>query len=108
MSAPFSVPFVRSGLDISRDPRTGAAHPGVPHTPAAEVARVVVAAAGSAPLVGSTAPAVRAKWLQSIAASLDEHTKAAVSLRFYGEVAADGAYLQAVIDTTSSPAPFDL
>jgi NADP-dependent aldehyde dehydrogenase len=103
----------------------------VRHTAPGEVARVVAAAAVSAPLVGSTDPAVRAEWLQSIAASLEEHTdalvaladaetalgedrlsgeltKAAASLRFYGSVAADGAYLQATIDTPTTPVTLDL
>lgn len=126
-----AAPALASGLDIGRNPRTGAEHPGVRHTSADDVARLVAAAAGSAALVASTAPAVRGKWLQSIAASLEKHThalvaladaetalgedrlggelaKAAASLRFYGAVAADGAYLQATIDTTSSRAPLDL
>jgi len=125
------APALAAGLDIGRNPRTGAEHPGVPHTTADEVARVIAAAAGCAPLVASTAPAVRARWLQSVAASLEKHTdelvalaeaetalgevrlggelaKAAASLRFYGAVATDGAYLQATIDATSTPTPLDL
>jgi NADP-dependent aldehyde dehydrogenase len=123
-----AAPGIAAAVDIGRDPRTGAAHPQVQHTIPDEVARVVAAAAYAAPLVGSTAPAVRAMWLESIAASLEEYTdelvaladaetalgearlggeltKAAASLRFYGCVAADGAYLQATIDT---PTPLDL
>ena len=122
---------VASCLDIGHDPRTGAAHPGVPHTPPGEVARLVEAAAAAAPAVGSTAPAVRERWLRLLAASLEVHTdelvaladaetalgegrlrgelaKTAASMRFYGSVAADGAFLQATIDVTSAPAPLDL
>jgi NADP-dependent aldehyde dehydrogenase len=130
MSAPVTAPALGSGLDIGRNPRTGAEHPGVRHTSTDGVVRVVAAAAGAAAIVGSTPPAVRAKWLQSIAASLEEHAhalvaladaetalgetrlsgelaKAATSLRFYGDVAADGAHLQATIDSTGTP-PLDL
>jgi NADP-dependent aldehyde dehydrogenase len=132
VSAPAgAAPALASGLDVGRNPSTGAAHPGVRHTAPGEVARVVAAAAVAAPLIGSTVPAVRAKWLEFIAASLEEHSvalvalanaetalgedrlsgelnKAAASLRFYGSVAADGAYLQAAIDTTGTPVTLDL
>jgi NADP-dependent aldehyde dehydrogenase len=132
VSAPAcAVPATASGRDIGRDPRTGAAHPEVPHTSAEEVTRVVAAAARSATLIASTPPAVRATWLESIAASLEEHAdelvaladaetalgearlggelgKTAASLRFYGSVAAEGAYLQATIDTVGAPTPVDL
>jgi NADP-dependent aldehyde dehydrogenase len=120
-----------AGLDIGRNPRTGAEHPGVRHTTAEQVAHVVAAAAGCAPLVGSLAPSLRATWLESIAASLENHAdslvaladaetalgrerlggelaKAAASLRFYGAVAGDGGYLQATIDTAGAGAPVDL
>jgi NADP-dependent aldehyde dehydrogenase len=118
-------------LDIGRNPRTGQAHPGVRHTAPGEVARMVAAAAATAQSIASTAPAQRARWLDSLAASLQEHTdalvaladaetalgedrlsgelaKAVASLRFYGAVAAEGSYLQATIDTTSTPAGQDL
>ena len=132
MSGPVgAAPGVAITVDIGHDPRTGAAHPGLPHTTADELARVVAAAAGSAPLVSSTAPSERARWLRSIATSLEGHAgelvaladsetalgkdrlsgelaKAAASLRFYGAVAVDGAYVQATIDTTSTPTPLDL
>jgi NADP-dependent aldehyde dehydrogenase len=126
MSDLVTAPALGSGLDIGRNPRTGAEHPGVRHTSNDEVARVVAAAAGSAPLIGSTPPAVRSKWLHSIAASLEEHAhalvamadaetalgearlsgelaKTATSLRFYGTVAAEGGYLQATIDSAGTP-----
>ena len=119
------------GLDIGRDPRTGEAHPGVRHTAPGEVARVVATAAAAALPVALTAPAQRARWLESLAAALQDHSdalvaladaetalgedrlsgelaKAVASLRFYGSVAAEGSYLQATIDTTSTPAPLDL
>jgi NADP-dependent aldehyde dehydrogenase len=109
------------GSDVGRDPRTGAAHPPVPHTRANEVAAMVADAAGVAPLVAATPPAERAGWLESIARSLDDNAselvaladaetalgearlrgelgKAVASLRFYGSVAVDGAYLEACID----------
>ena len=117
--------------DIGRDPRTGAAQPGVPHTLPGEVTRLVAAAAAAAPVVGSTAPAVREGWLRLLADSLEVHTdelvaladaetalgegrlrgelaRTAASMRFYGSVAADGGYLQATIDVTNDPAPLDL
>ena len=125
--APVSAP----GRDTGHDPRTGTAHPEVPHTSPEEVARIVAAAAGSAPLIASTAPAVRAQWLEAIATSMEEHAhelvtladaetalgearlvgelaKTAASLRFYGTVALDGGFLQATIDITGDPAPLDL
>jgi len=127
----YGAPAAAAGLDIGRNPRTGAAHPGVRHTTAGDVARVVAAAASCAPLVGSLAPVARATWLESIAASLEKHTDAlvaladaetalgqdrlsgelataAASLRFYGAVAGDGGYLQATIDTAEAAAQVDL
>jgi len=127
----YPVPAIASGRDTGHDPRTGAAYPEVPHTSAEEVARVVAAAAGSAPLIASTAPAVRATWLESIAASMEEHAdelvaladaetalgearlvgelaKTAASLRFYGSVAVDGGFLAATIDSVDGPTPLDL
>ena len=131
-SLPVSAPPApSSAVDIGRDPRTGGAHPGVPHTSPGEVTRLVAAAAAAAPVVGSTPPAVRERWLRLLAASLEVHTdelvaladaetalgegrlrgelaKTAASLRFYGAVALDGSYLQAAIDVTHTPAPLDL
>jgi NADP-dependent aldehyde dehydrogenase len=126
-----AVPVTASGRDTGHDPRTGTAHPEVPHTSPEEVARVVAAAAGSALLIASTAPGVRATWLESIAASMEEHAdelvaladaetalgearlegelaKTAASLRFYASVALDGAHLQATIDSVGGPTPLDL
>ena len=120
-----------SAVDVGRDPRTGAGHPPVPHTTPDVVAHLIARAAACAPLVGSSPPAVRATWLRLLAASLEVHTdelvaladaetalgegrlrgelaKTAASMRFYASVAADGAYLQATIDITSTPAPLDL
>ena len=132
MSAPVSAPpVVASGADVGRDPRTGAAHPPVPHSAPDDVAYLVAAAAASSSLLASSPPAERARWLQSIATALEEHTdevvaladgetalgdtrlrgelaKTAASLRFYGAVALDGSYLQAAIDVTHTPAPLDL
>jgi len=129
----YAVPAPTTGLrrDTGHDPRTGTAYPEVPHTSPEGVARVVAAAAGSAPLIASTAPAVRATWLGSIAASLEENAdelvaladaetalgearlggelaKTAASLRFYASVALDGAYLQATIDIIGNPTPLNL
>ena len=127
----YAVPVTSSGRDTGHDPRTGTAHSEVPHTSLEEAARVVAAAAGSAPLIASTAPAVRATWLESIAASMEKHAdelvaladaetalgearlagelaKTAASLRFYGSIAVDGAFLQATIDSVGDPAPLDL
>ena len=126
-----AVPVTSSGRDTGQDPRTGTPYPAVPHTSPEEVSRLVAAAAGSAPLIASTAPAVRATWLESIAASMEEHAdelvaladaetalgedrlvgelaKTAASLRFYGSVAVDGGFLQATIDSVGGPTPFDL
>lgn len=132
MSAPAAPSAVIAvGLDIGHDPRTGAEHPGVPHTSTEQVARLVADAAAAAPLVASSVPALRGTWLESIAAALEAHTdtlvaladsetalgqerlsgelaKAAGSLRFYGAVAADGAFLAATIDSTGTPPSPDL
>lgn len=126
-----AVAAAGSGVEISHDPRTGRSYPDVPHTSAQDVGRLVAAAARSAPQVGSTSPAARKIWLEAIATSLADHadelvsladaetalgearlvselSKAAASLRFYGSVAADGAYLQAAIDVIGTPTSLDL
>ena len=127
----YAVPVSAGGRDTGHDPRTGTAYPEVPHTSPEEVGRVVATAADSAALLASTAPAVRATWLESIAVSMEEHAdelvaladaetalgearlegelaKTAASLRFYASVALDGAYLQATIDIIGGPAPLDV
>lgn len=127
----YAVPVTAPGRDTGHDPRTGTAYPEVPHTSPEEVALVVAAAAGSAPLIASAAPAVRAIWLESIAASMEAHAdelvaladaetalgearlagelaKTAASLRFYGSVAVDGSFLQATIDSVGGQTPLDL
>ncbi len=127
MTAPAGsdAPALAAAVDIGHDPRTGAGQPAVPHTTADEVTRLVDAAAEAAESIASSAPATRARWLQSIASSLEEQAdelvlladaetalgaarlsgelaKTAASLRFYGAVAAQGAFLQATIDCTSA------
>ena len=82
-------PALRSAVDIGHDPRTGAAHPEVPHTTPEEVARLIASAAACAPQVSTTAPAVRETWLQVIAESLEWYAEELVALadaQGWGEV----------------------
>ena len=115
--------------DLSFDPRSGAAAASVAHTSADELDELVARAASAAEDVGDASPAVRRSWLEAGAAALEENAqelariadwetalgssrlsgevaRAAGQMRFYAEVAVDGAYLGAVIDQATPTAPF--
>jgi NADP-dependent aldehyde dehydrogenase len=108
--------------EISHDPRTGRVNGEVAESTADEVRAAVTAASTAAPATAAVPPAVRRDWLAAIADALEaeldelvaladaetalgttrlagEVQRAAGQLRFYGEVAADGGYLGAAIDT---------
>jgi NADP-dependent aldehyde dehydrogenase len=110
-------------MTLSYDPRTGTPNGEVADTTTAEVRAAVRAAAAAAPEVATTPPAVRRDWLVAVAEALEAGTdelvalaeaetalgvtrltgevqRAAGQLRFYGDVAAEGSFLGAAIDTT--------
>lgn len=107
--------------DISYDARTGQPVEEIPSNTLSEVDDVLVAAAAAAPVVAATPPAERKKWLYAIADALDaaadeliaiadretglgeerlrmEVGRAAVQLRYYADIAAEGSYVDAVLD----------
>lgn len=109
--------------ETSHDPRTGAVNGEVAESTVEEVRSAVRASAAVAPVAAATPPAVRRDWLAAVADALEadlealvaladaetalgatrlsgEVQRAAGQLRFYGEVAADGGYLRAAVDTT--------
>lgn len=113
----------------SFDPRTGTIHVTAPETTPAQLAATLAGAAQAAPMLAATAPAARRRWLEALADSLDHHqeelaaladretalgierlrgevARTANQLRFYGEVAVEGSYLEVTIDdeTGSTPA----
>lgn len=117
--------------DVGHDPRTGTAHPAVAHSTPAQVEAALQAAASAAPALAATAPIERAVWLDAVADALEAHAdelaaladsetalgsprlpgelaKAAAQARFYGTVAADGAFLDATIDHAAGAPPVDL
>jgi NADP-dependent aldehyde dehydrogenase len=104
--------------DASRDPRTGEINGHVAHSSLDEVDRIVGTAASCARVLANTSGAQRRSWIDAITTSLLEHgeelaeladsetglglprlrgeiDKAVANARFYGEVAVDGAYLDA-------------
>jgi NADP-dependent aldehyde dehydrogenase len=112
----------------SYDPRTGAVNGSVDETTGAALRLVLEAARQAAPVVAGVAPAVRREWLRAIAASLEVHREELVALaeretalgetrldgevirtagqlRFYGDVAAEGSYLRAMLDTATDTTP---
>ncbi|MGH3661709.1 MAG: aldehyde dehydrogenase family protein [Micromonosporaceae bacterium] len=109
-------------VDLSHDPRTGAAIDGPEHTAPDQVAGAVAAAAAAFPRVSTTPPAERRRWLDAVAAALDaaadelvdladqetalgpvrlrgELTRGAVNMRYYGRVGESGRWLRAKVQT---------
>ncbi|HEY9495880.1 MAG TPA: aldehyde dehydrogenase family protein [Intrasporangium sp.] len=114
-------------VEPSHDPRTGTVRGQVPTSSADQVAGAVARAAACAAEVGRSAPAVRARWLRSVADALATEATAAElvaladaetalgpsrlaselartvdQLRFYADVAVEGSWLGATIDTATS------
>lgn len=106
---------------VSFDPRTGLVNGEVADSTPEDVRVAVARAAGAAPAIARTPPDVRRAWLVAVARALEsaseeltalaesetalgevrlagEVQRAAAQLRFYGDVAAEGSLLGAVID----------
>ncbi|MDO5628162.1 MAG: aldehyde dehydrogenase family protein [Mobilicoccus sp.] len=118
-------------VDIGHDPRTGRAHEPVPHSAPEEVQAALSRAAAAARPLADTPPATRAAWLSAIAEALVAHAddlvaladsetalgtprlegelaRAAAQARFYGDVAAEGSFLGAVLDHAAGTPSVDL
>ncbi|MFE7330288.1 aldehyde dehydrogenase family protein [Streptomyces sp. NPDC057565] len=112
----------------SFDPRTGAVIATVADTSADELQAVLAAASAAAPQLVATSPAERRTWLHAVADALELHrddlarladqetalglerltgevTRAAGQLRFYGDVAAEGSYLEVTVDEPTATTP---
>ncbi|MFT3874555.1 MAG: aldehyde dehydrogenase family protein [Nocardioides sp.] len=117
-------------VDASMSARTGEVLEELPVSSSDEVAAVLSRAAAAAPAVAALPPAVRRDWLKAVADALgDEPTAArlvaaadhetglgevrltgelarcAGQLRFYGDVAAEGSWLEVTIDHAAGAAP---
>ncbi|MBT2266110.1 aldehyde dehydrogenase family protein [Rhodococcus erythropolis] len=115
-------------MTTSFSPRDGRVLGEVGDTSADQLASIVAAATTAAPAAADVAPAVRRRWLDAIADAIDQHAgelikladsetalgvprltgevnRVAEQLRFYGRVAADGAYLGVVVDDSTPIAP---
>lgn len=118
----------RTTVDVSYDPRTGAANASVPSTTAAELSAVLDRSERAAPVLADAAPGERAAWLDAVADALTEHAqelaeladretalgmerlttevaRAASQLRFYGSIAVEGSYLGAEINAATATTP---
>ena len=112
----------------SFDPRTGAVVATLADTSADELAAIVAAAAAAAPVLAATSPAQRRRWLYAVAEALELHRdelarladretalgperltgevdRAAGQLRFYGDVAAEGSFLDLTVDEPTATTP---
>ncbi|TCP49943.1 NADP-dependent aldehyde dehydrogenase [Tamaricihabitans halophyticus] len=108
--------------DVSYAVRTGTATVEIPVSGPDEVDAALAGAAAAAPMIAATPPAERASWLGAIAGALDENSdrlieiadretglgvdrlrmevgRTSAQLRYYAEVAGEGSYLDATIDT---------
>ncbi|MER6402145.1 aldehyde dehydrogenase family protein [Streptomyces viridosporus] len=122
------APREAPAAEVSRNPRTGASARGPRHTEPRELAGLLSAAAGDAARIAATAPALRGHWLRTVADALEEHAeeltaladtetalgpdrlrgevgRAAAQARFYGEVAAEGGWLDVRIDRAGPGGP---
>ncbi|MFH7322350.1 aldehyde dehydrogenase family protein [Aeromicrobium sp. JJY06] len=113
----------------SLEPRTGRAHAVFPTSTDQDVDLATARAESCARRVAASSPAARRTWLSAVAASLEEAAdhlvavadretglgavrlsgelaRTASQLRFYGTVAADGAYLGATIDRATESSPW--
>ena len=107
---------------VSHDPRTGSVVGAVDASTGPDVERCVMRAQAAAPVTAAASPAERRHWLYAIAGALEgrvqqiveiadretglgvgrltsEVGRAAGQLRFCGDVAVEGSYLDATIDT---------
>lgn len=114
--------------DVSFDPRSGMTAGSVAHTSAAELEVVVARAVAAADAVADVSPGERRAWLVAGADALEAHVadlarmadwetalglprlsgevlRTAAQMRFYGDVAAEGSYLGAVIDPATPTTP---
>lgn len=112
----------------SHDPRTGGVVATVEETSPEQIGRILHGAAGAAPALRATTPAERRGWLGAVADALEAHrdeladladretalgrerlagevTRTANQLRFYGDVAVEGSYLDVTIDEESATTP---
>jgi NADP-dependent aldehyde dehydrogenase len=112
----------------SHDPRTAAPVSVADETGTAELAAVLRAAEEAASVLATTGPAERRRWLHAAAIALEEHRdelaaladaetaldlprltgevgRAADQLRFYGDVAAEGSYLDVTVDEATETTP---
>ncbi|WP_427885482.1 aldehyde dehydrogenase family protein [Kribbella sp. GL6] len=113
-------------IELSHDPRTGTAVDGPPHTTPDSVDRIVTAAAAAFPATSTAHPAERRRWMDAIAAALDdaveelvaladsetalgdarlrgELTRGAVNLRYYAAAGEAGDWLRPVLQTHAGP-----
>ncbi|MGI5157333.1 aldehyde dehydrogenase family protein [Microbispora sp. CA-102843] len=120
-----------TGGEPSYLPRTAAVVAGPARTPAAAVTAAVAAAASVFPVVSTTSPAERRRWLDAVADALDvaggelvaladeetalgearlrgELSRAAQNMRYYAAAGESGAWLRARIDTVEGPPRLDL
>jgi len=116
--------------DTSYDARTGEVVEHIEVSSPSEIAEALSAAEAAAPRVAAATPAERRGWLEALASALTEPETAetlvgtadretalgdqrlrgelarcAGQLRFYGDVAAEGSYLEATIDHATLVAP---
>jgi NADP-dependent aldehyde dehydrogenase len=112
----------------SFDPRTGESVAAVADSPVAEVHKVLARAAAVTAAVELASPTTRRAWLYAIAEALEANSaelveladretalgrprlegevlRTAGQLRFYGDVAVDGSYLDATIDDPTATTP---
>lgn len=113
---------------LSYEPRTGSAQPAPADSTPEQIAQTVEAALAAAKLVADSSPAQRSSWLYAIADDIQanavtlcetadaetalglprltgELERAAAALRFYADVAAEGSWLDATIDTATENRP---
>ncbi|MBB3044526.1 aldehyde dehydrogenase family protein [Nocardioides soli] len=109
-------------------PRDGRVAGALADTSAAALAAVVARAAAASDAVAATSPRTRRRWLDALAAALEEHTvelarladtetalgldrltgevgRMADQLRFYGQVAEEGSWLDVTVDHATPTTP---
>jgi NADP-dependent aldehyde dehydrogenase len=112
---------------VSHDPRTGEVVGTASPSSAAQVEETVARASAAASAIADASPGERRRWLHAVAVALEERVdevaavadretglglerlssevgRAAGQLRFYGDVAAEGSYLDATLDTDDTGA----
>ncbi|MFF6983734.1 aldehyde dehydrogenase family protein [Streptomyces sp. NPDC008343] len=112
----------------SFDPRTGLPSGKIDETTPAEVDQLVRQAGRAGPELARTSPKTRRRWLHAVATTLEEHreelvaladsetalgtlrltgevARAADQLRFYGDVAVEGSFIDATVDEATATTP---